>query len=211
MALGVTCTSIENLTNSFDMSIPIYRRYSFIDYSRIREFPSIGIFANQCLRCVCVAVLTWKIQFRLKNLQRTRLAPTTLYSNKPWKTKDFFESLEKRDLDRLKLVNFPMICSCGKKKELDHLGVASRCMNQPRTIRRSSNGLCFGVERIVAPSTTSRPPFSCRNIRTHACTRDFQLKSKLRAACYAEGNRYIACRSFCFSENRELFRVYGEY
>lgn len=118
MALGVTCTSIENLTNSFDMSIPIYRRYSFIDYSRIREFPSIGIFANQCLRCVCVAVLKWKIQFRLKNLQRTRLAPTTLYSNKPWKTKDFFESLEKRDLDRLKLVNFPMICSCGKKKRI---------------------------------------------------------------------------------------------
>lgn len=51
MALGVTCTSIENLTNSFDISIPIYPRYSFIDYSRIREFPSIGIFANQRLRC----------------------------------------------------------------------------------------------------------------------------------------------------------------
>lgn len=51
MALGVTCTSVENLTNSFGISIPIYRRYSFIDYSRIREFPSIGIFTNQCLRC----------------------------------------------------------------------------------------------------------------------------------------------------------------
>lgn len=115
MALGVTCTSIENLTNSFDVSIPIYRRYLFIDCSRIREFPSIGIFTSQRLRCAFVAVLTWKIQLRLKNLQRTRLAPTALCSSKPSKTKDFFESLEKRDLDRLKLVNFPMICSCGKQ------------------------------------------------------------------------------------------------
>ena len=111
MALGVTCTSIENLTNSFDISIPIYRRYSFIDYSRIREFPSIGIFTNQCLRINAENSIPFE-----KSAENARLSPTTLYSNKPSKRKDLFEWLEKRDLDRLKLVDFPMICSCGKKR-----------------------------------------------------------------------------------------------